>query len=301
MTDDRLDIDTPLVRNLIEDQFPHWADLAIEAVEPGGWDNKTFRLGEDMSVRLPTAERYALQVEKEQLWLPYLASNLPYEIPVPIAKGQPTSKYPWPWSVYKWIEGEPAIDKHIEDLNRFAVDLARFLTDLQNVNTRNAPEAGEHNFFRGGGLSVYDTETRQALDEIADDIDRSLLIDIWNEALASKWEKPAVWIHGDMSPSNLLIRDGRLHAVIDFGNCGIGDPACDLVMAWTFFDEENRCIVQENLPYDKATWARASGWALWKALITIQQKKETHPLEAQQSQKILKEIIQDHKVENGVA
>jgi aminoglycoside phosphotransferase (APT) family kinase protein len=154
-------IDAPLVRRLIAAQFPHWAGLPVTPAVPQGWDNRTFRLGERMTVRLPSAERYVAQVEKEHRWLPRLATHLPLPIPFPLGRGVPADGYPWPWSVYRWIEGETATVGRIEDLVGFATTLADFLVVLQRIDPAGGPPPGPHNFFRGGSLAVYDSETLQ--------------------------------------------------------------------------------------------------------------------------------------------
>lgn len=263
-------IDAALVRRLIGTQFPQWADLPIKLIEPGGWDNRTFRLDKTMTARLPSAAAYAAQVAKEHRWLPQLAPHLPLPIPVPLAQGAPDTDYPWPWSIYRWLEGEPASDAKICNLVEFAHALAAFLTALYRIDVdADAPLPGAHNFHRGGDLRVYDSETRAALAMLQDRIDTTAAEKIWARALASNWQYPPVWVHGDVSPGNLLVEDGKLCAVIDFGSSAIGDPACDLTIAWTFFSGESREIFRNSLPLDEDTWARARGWALWKALITV--------------------------------
>ncbi|WP_420962354.1 aminoglycoside phosphotransferase family protein [Brucella sp. IR073] len=263
-------IDVPLVRHLVAAQFPQWAGLPIEQVEPGGWDNRTFRLGDSMSVRLPSAAAYAAQVAKEHRWLPFLAPYLPLPVPVPLARGVPDARYPWPWSVYRWLDGAPASDAGISDPVAFARALAAFLAALHRIEVApDAPRAGAHNFHRGGDLRVYDHETRAALATLRDGIDIAAAEEIWQAALASRWQGAPVWVHGDVATGNLLVEQGRLCAVIDFGSSAVGDPACDLVIAWTFFSGESRKIFRDALVYDETTWARAKGWALWKALITI--------------------------------
>ncbi|MCK9548820.1 MAG: aminoglycoside phosphotransferase family protein [Sphaerochaeta sp.] len=264
-----IDIDIDLAKTLIQAQFPGWADLPIRPVEESGNDNRTFRLGATMSIRLPSAERYAPQVEKECQWLPYLAANLHLPIPLPIAKGVPSDAYPWSWSVMQWLSGERASKGRIGDLNTFATALAGFLQQLHSIDIQDGPPAGAHNFHRGGLLSVYDGETRRAIEELGDTLDRSMLLKIWERALASSWNGAPVWVHGDMAAGNILVDTaGALSAIIDFGMLGVGDPACDLVMAWTFFDEESRGTFKAQLPLDEDTWDRGRGWALWKALIT---------------------------------
>ncbi|HEX6686348.1 MAG TPA: aminoglycoside phosphotransferase family protein [Candidatus Limnocylindrales bacterium] len=262
-------IETDLVRRLIATQFPQWASLPIRPVDRGGWDNRTFHLGDEMSVRLPSAERYVEAVAKEQEWLPILAPQLPLPIPVPLGKGEPGEGYPFPWSVNSWIEGRAATADGIADLTEFAVDLADFLAALKRIDATGGPQAGAHNFYRGGPLAVYDGETQAAVKDLGDRIPGELVLRIWREALESTWDGPPEWFHGDMSTGNLLINDdGRLSAVIDFGTCGVGDPACDVAIAWTLFKAESRDAFRERLAIDDGTWARGRGWALWKALVT---------------------------------
>lgn len=235
-------IDASLVTRLIAAQFPRWAHLPISPVRFGGWDNRTFHLGSHMTVRLPSAAPYALQVEKEQRWLPVLAPRLPLPIPVPLAQGRPGEGYPWPWSIYKWREGEVATHAPVTDLSAFATALAGFLVALQEADATDGPPPGQHNFFRGGPLTVYDGETRRALEALEGRIDTDAAHAVREAALAATWSGTPVWFHGDVSSGNLLVEDGRLSAVIDFGTSGIGDPSCDLSVAWTFFTgQAGRC------------------------------------------------------------
>lgn len=286
----RDDIDAALVRRLIAAQFPAWADLPVEPVIPGGWDNRTFRLGDALSVRLPSAAWYAAQVAKEHRWLPVLAPQLPLPIPAPLAQGQPTTEYPWPWSVYRWLAGEPAASGFIADLSRFATDLAGFLVALYRIDASDGPAAGTHNFWRGGPLAVYDEETRQAVSTLAGEADGAAALAVWDAALASQWEAAPVWVHGDVAVGNLLVADGELSAVIDFGSSGVGDPACDLVIAWTLLSGESRRVFRASLPFDAGTWARGRGWTLWKALITAAEPENPHAPEAR---RVLAEVLAD--------
>lgn len=157
-----VEITSTLVESLVADQFPDWSGRLVRRVEPGGWDNRTFRLGDDLLVRLPSHARYVAQVAKEQHWLPFLGRSLPLPIPEPVALGQPALGYPWPWSVYRWLEGEPASGVNLADETTFAEDLADFLRGLQAVDPSGGPPPGEHNFFRGGSLLTYDQDTRRA-------------------------------------------------------------------------------------------------------------------------------------------
>lgn len=291
---DKVHIDVSLVRRLIAAQFPQWADLPIKPIKVGGWDNRTFHLGEHMTVRLPSAACYSPQVEREHYWLPKLTPFLPLAIPVPLAMGKPGKGYPWQWSIYKWLDGETASLENIADLCQFATDLAEFLSALQKTETTDGPMAGLHNFYRGGPLSTYDAETRQALSILGDEIDTELVTTVWDTALASTWQIPPVWVHGDISISNLLVGKGQLSAVIDFGSMGIGDPACDLVIAWTFFKGESRDAFRIALPLDNDTWARGRGWALWKALIVCAKLSGTNSLEIENSRGVIEEVLADY-------
>src|SRR5438477_12248350 len=176
------EIDATLGKQLIRTQSPQWAELPVAPIENGGWDNRTFRLGDSMSVRLPSALRYVAQVEKEHRWLPVLRPYLPLPIPVPLGLGTPGAGYPWSWSIYGWLDGKPARANRIHDLGRFAVDLAHFLVALRGIDARNGPVAGTHNFHRGGSLTIYDTETRQSIDMLADEIDVAPVREVWDTA-----------------------------------------------------------------------------------------------------------------------
>jgi aminoglycoside phosphotransferase (APT) family kinase protein len=276
---DRRLVDVDLVRRLIARQFPRWADLPVRPVRISGWDNQTFRLGDRMSVRLPTAAEYALAVDKEHRWLPTLAAGVPLPIPVPLAKGLPDDEFTFPWSVYEWIDGEPAGPGTIGDLTEFADRLAAFLVSLRHVDSTRGPEPGQHNWFRGGPLQVYDSETRSAIEALAPQVPRAAVTEIWQAALSTSWDGRPVWFHGDVARTNLLVRDGKLAAVIDFGTCGVGDPACDLVIAWTLFSGASREAFRARIDVDSGTWARGRAWALWKALITYDNPEAKRDIE----------------------
>jgi aminoglycoside phosphotransferase (APT) family kinase protein len=292
---DRIGIDAALVRRLVAMQFPAWADLPVTRVQWDGWDNTTFRLGAHMKVRLPSALHYVPQVEKEYRFLPKLAPHLPVPIPVPLAIGVPALGYPWPWSVYRWIDGDIASRERIGDPRQFAMAVAGFLVALQGIDAADGPPAGAHNFFRGGSLAVYDSEARHALDGLRHEIDAAAAAAVWDAALAAPWDGRPVWVHGDISVGNLLVKNGKLSAVIDFGSAAVGDPACDLVIAWTFFEGRGREAFRAGVAADRATWARARGWALWKALITCVHGRRTNPAETA-PRRVIDEVITDHRL-----
>jgi len=264
-------ITAALVTELVGTQFPAWAELPVRPVELDGWDNRTFRLGQDMAVRLPSSETCAGQVGKEDRWLSVLAPRLPLPIPEPLALGVPSGIFPWPWSVRRWLPGDPATAERVDDLAGLAADLAGFLLALQGIDAGGGPPPGAHNFYRGGSLQVYDAETREAITALGTGIDGAQAERVWETATGTEWDGPGVWVHGDVTPSNLLAIGGRLGAVIDFGGCGVGDPACDLTMAWTVFTGRARGLFKARMALDDGTWARARGWALWKALVTLRQ------------------------------
>lgn len=304
------ELTTGLVSQLISDQFPQWANLPITSEVQGGWNNWTFRLGNAMNIRMPKAERYVAEVDKEQTWLPFLGSHLPLPIPRPLGRGAPGRGYPWPWSVYERLEGERAEAHRISDMRSFGQELGQFLDALQRCNTRNAPAAGVQNFHRGGNLQVYDRETHETLANLGTDIrdDHGRLQSsedmraVWVLALSSSWKREPVWIHGDMSEGNLLVKDGRLTAAIDFGNMAVGDPACDLVPAYTMLDEDGRKAFRAQQMHDAQTWQRARGWALWKALITIREDKEsdrylTSPRTVEVARRALRLILDDQQTQ----
>jgi aminoglycoside phosphotransferase (APT) family kinase protein len=262
----RFPAEVGLVRRLIAAQFPQWADLPIRRVATEGWDNRTFHLGDAMTVRLPSAEPYALAVEKEHRWLPVLAPQLPQPTPVPLGKGRPGEVYPHSWSVYAWLPGEVADHQRIPDLTGFAVDLGTFLAALQRVDATGGPGPGLHNWYRGGPLTRYDQEVERALEVLGDQVDIEAVRELWESARNAAWDGRQVWFHGDIAVGNLLIRESALAAVIDFGTCGVGDPACDLAIAWTLFDQDSRAAFIEVLGADPAAVTRGQGWALWKSL-----------------------------------
>lgn len=292
---DTVEINVALVSQLISNQFPEWAELHIKPVEFGGWDNRTFHLGDSMTVRLPSSMHYADQVEKEHHWLPKLAPQLPLPIPQPLAIGVPAYGYPWHWSVYRWIEGATARADRIGDLTQFAVTLAQFLVALQRIDATDGPPPGQHNFFRGGPLTVYDGETREALQVLEGRIDTDAARAVWETALDATWHGSPVWFHGDISWGNLLVENGQLSAVIDFGTSGVGDPSCDLAIAWTLFKGESRKAFRAALALDDATWARGRGWTLWKALIVLAGLAGTNTKEAENSRRVIDEVLADHR------
>ena len=253
---------------MVTRQFPELADFQIRPVDVSGWDNRTFHLGDELLVRMPSAMHYVAQVEKEQRWLPILSRSISLSIPIPVAQGMPCPEFPHPWSIYKWLPGESLSSNPDVDQKALAKSLAEFLRELQAVPTTDAPFPGPHCFYRGAHLSVYDAETQQAIAALTGIVDVDAASTVWSQALSCPYFGEPVWFHGDIAPGNLLVTDGLLSAVIDFGCCGVGDPACDLAFAWTDLDTDARECFLSEVGSESNMTSRAMGWALWKALIT---------------------------------
>ena len=290
----KFDVSIELVERLVAAQFPQWAGLPVTAVAMDGWDNWTFRLGDNMKVRLPSAEGYVSQAEKEARWLPVLAPKLPLPIPVPVALGKPGEGYPWPWSVYRWLPGDVVRRESVRDRNQLAHDVAGFLRALQAIDATGGPPAGTQSFFRGGDIRVYDEEARRCIVKLDDAIDGPGATAVMEAAVAARVAGPPVWVHGDVAIGNLLATEGRLSAVLDFGCSAVGDPACDLVLAWTFLDGQSRAVFQREAPGEAGTWARARGWALWKALI-IMAAGMSHTTTERPAGEVAAAVINEHR------
>ncbi|MFD3559727.1 aminoglycoside phosphotransferase family protein [Streptomyces sp. NPDC058686] len=293
-SDGRAGITAALVERLIAAQFPQWSGLPVTPVEVDGWDNRTYRLGDAMTARLPTAEGYVPAVAKENKWLPRLAPSLPVAVPPVLAQGEPDEEYPFPWSVRGWLDGETAARGSIDDMAQFAVSVAEFVLALQRCDATGGPSAGKHSWYRGASLTHYDDETRRCLTALEGHVDTRRAAAVWEAALAARWQGTPVWFHGDIATGNLLVADGRLTAVIDFGTSGVGDPACDLVIAWCTFAGDSREAFRRTVAQDDGTWARARGWALWKSLLVMSQSLGTDPESAASNHRVIDEVIADH-------
>lgn len=294
MHKDEVATDVKLVRRLLAAQFPEWAELPVEPVQSSGTDNAMYRLGEAMAVRLPRIQWATGQVAKEQYWLPKIAAKLPLATPLPLALGQPGEGYPWQWSIYRWLEGQPLTNENASDMRQVARTLADFVKALQQLNLGETPP--QTTSARGAPLATRDAATRSALEEVRDMLDTETAGAVWETALqASLWDMPPVWIHGDLQPGNLLVQNGQLKAVIDFGSLGVGDPACDLLIAWNFFDEEIRQVYRAALSVDDATWLRGRGWALSVALIALPYYQHTNLTLAEQSRRTIAAVLADYK------
>jgi aminoglycoside phosphotransferase (APT) family kinase protein len=293
---DEIQTDVALVGRLLAAQLPRWAGLPIRRAPSWGTDNALYRLGADMVVRLPRRKRDTASLEKERRWLPKLAPLLPLAVPVPLADGMPGEGYPFKWHVYRWLTGEDATVRRVADSGRLAVDLARFVAALQQIDPAEGPSPGEHNSFRGEPLGMRDGSTRAAIDSMRGTIDVATVTAVWESALRSpEWQLRPVWIHGDLDARNLLVEDGRLCAVIDWGCLGVGDPACDAMVAWKVLAAESRDAFRAALSLDEATWVRARGWALSQALgVLSHYTLETNRALVLEARRWLAEVLADH-------
>jgi aminoglycoside phosphotransferase (APT) family kinase protein len=286
-------ITTDLARKLVAEQFPEYASLPVTDVEKQGHDNRTYRLGKQMLIRMPTAADYALKVPKEQELLPELAKRLSISIPAPIKMGKPSADYPYPFSIYKWLPGESInlLTLTDQEKEQLAFDMAKFLKELQAITDIEGPEPGQHNWWRGDHVSVYDKGAREQIAELAEIIDAEQALALWDKACETKWNKQSIWIHGDFAIGNILIDGGKLSAVIDFGGAAVGDPACDLVIAWTYLSCKAREIFIYEMNLGPDTWLRASAWALWKATFELCQIEDKNSPEALLQKRIIDEVM----------
>lgn len=295
MHENELKIDENLVHSLLKSQRPEWAHLPLKPIISTGTDNALFRLGDSYIVRLPRIEwepgSNNKSVNKEYKWLPKIARFLQIPISEPVFKGSPDQSYPWPWLITKWHAGHnPPFEKDNE-YALLAKDLAQFLNNLHAITLT----SGEPFSRRGAPLKtkIVDEETRKAISKLQEEIDTEAVTALWNESLnIPAWDNNPIWIHGDFLPGNILIQNNRLSAVLDFTDVGIGDPACDLIIAWSLFNIHSRKIFRENLEnIDNATWERGRGWALSIALIMLPYYKYTNPMLATLARRMIAAVL----------
>lgn len=284
-----VDVDEALVRTLLVEQHPDLADLPLVEVA-SGWDNVIFRLGDDLVVRLPRRAVAAPLVEHELRWLPELAPRLPLAVPVPRRRGGPGAGYPWSWSVARWQPGTVASETPPDDPGATADVLGRFLAALH----RPAPTDAPANPYRGGPLVDRDATLRTRLDHLGASVDRRAVEACWDDALAAAPHRgPAVWLHGDLHPANLVVHGGRLVAVLDFGDLTAGDPATDLAVAWMAVPAEARPRLRAAVgEVDDDTWRRARGWALSHAIACLA-TSDDHPAMAAVGAATLAAVLAD--------
>ncbi|MEW2586694.1 aminoglycoside phosphotransferase family protein [Streptomyces virginiae] len=286
-------VDEDLVRQLLVGQFPQWAGAKVERFPSGGTVNAMFRLGEDKVVRLPLLAGGAEDITMERDWLPRLAPRLPTAVPEVLGSGEPAEGYPWRWSVYRWLAGanpEAGALGEPEALD-LARDLAAFVGAMRGVALPGAPQA-----YRGGPVAALDAPTRAAIAELRlipeEGVDCDALTAVWEEALrAPGWDGRPVWLHGDLTPGNVLVDGGRLTSVIDFGCMGVGDPACDLFPAWNLLPAGAREVFRETLGVDDATWIRGRGRTLSQAVNALPYYRTTNPTMACNARHVIREVL----------
>jgi len=280
-----LDVTEHLVRTLLREQHPDLADLPLTWAGTG-WDNALWRIGPDLAARFPVREVAAPLVAREQEWLPVLAPALPVDVPVPVRVGRPSSSYPWAWSVVPWFDAVAAHRTPVAERSAWAVALAEVFVALH----RPAPPGAPVNPLRGRPVPLEPVVER--LERLAlPDGDR-VLARFRELAGAPGWDGPALWLHGDPHPANLLVHDGRLRAVIDFGDVTSGDPASDLSTAWLTFDADGRAAFRDRLGPDEHTWRRAQAWALHMAVV-LQMHPVDHPTLAEIGRHGLAQALDD--------
>lgn len=293
MHENELEVDEVLVSSLLKNQCPQWANLSLKAVKSSGTDNALFRLGGEYIVRLPRIEwepgSNEISLNKEYKWLPLISRFLSVPISEPIFIGKPDNLYPWPWIVSKWNNGHNPSFEQDNEYEELAFDLANFLNELHRIKLINGPLSR-----RGVPLKNVDEETRKAIGQLEGEIDIPKVIALWDQFLKIPgWDKDFVWVHGDFLPGNILIENNRLSAVIDFSDVGMGDPACDLIIAWSLLKPHSRKIFRENLEnVDNDTWERGRGWALSIALIMLPYYKTTNQNLATLARHIIRNILE---------
>jgi aminoglycoside phosphotransferase (APT) family kinase protein len=286
---DELELSAAVVARLVAGQFPRWAGLPVRPVAPTGTVNAMFRLGDDLAVRLSRRPWDWDDTTTEHRWLPRLAPHLPVAIPALVAEGRPADEYPWKWSILRWVDGANPVAGRLAAPAGLAADLAAFVRAFRRVDLPDGPAA-----YRGGPLARLDPPTRTALAHLHGVIDTGAATAIWDAALrAPAWHAPPTWVHADLQPTNLLTVDGRLSGVIDFATAGIGDPACDLMVAWNLLPASARGGFRSAVGADDATWLRARGRALSMSLIALPYYMDTAPDIAGQARHTIDEVIAD--------
>lgn len=288
MHTDEVHIDAVLVRKLVAEQFPRWADLPVRAVRSTATVNAIYGLGDRLYVRLPRVEEWAQDLDKEWRWLPRLAPPVSLRVPEPVGMGHPAGSYPFSWAIYRWIEGQPYSDDLVDDERQAARDLAQFVVELRRIDAVGAPRGGRK------PLRELDADTRAAIEASRNVIDSDAATAAWERALqAPAWRGTPVWIHSDLLRPNLLVHGGRLCAVIDFGGVGVGDPAADVIAAWSVFGYTGRRAFRDALTVDDGTWNRARGFALHQAAMIIPYYAETNPEFVTLAKRTVEEVLAD--------
>jgi aminoglycoside phosphotransferase (APT) family kinase protein len=293
---DEVTVGVDVMAALLGDQFPLWSHLPIRPVPSSGTDNTMFRLGDELVARLPRRPSAVGSIEREWRWLPMIAEAVRVRVPIPVAMGEPGDGYPFRWLIHRWIDGQDlltaSVDDRAVDRRVLAEDLAPFVNELHQGRPVNGPTS-----FRGGPVAAHDEHVRRSIDRLVeldqlthDRADR--LRELWARTLElPQWAAPPVWVHADLLAGNLLVLNGRLHAVIDFGGFGVGDPACDLLQAWSLFDPDARARFRSLVDIDDETWFRGQGWALCQGVLAWPYYLDTNPAMVEIGRRAVDEIL----------
>ncbi|MFZ3554981.1 aminoglycoside phosphotransferase family protein [Streptomyces sp. BH055] len=286
---DEPDIDEGLVRALVDEQFPRWAELPLKYVDSHGTQNVLYRLGEEWVVRLPRVPGVVPELAGARQWMPHLAARLPVPVPEQVAEGEPGHGFPWPWAVHRWLPGEnPAVGRLARPA-ALAEDLAAFVTAMRAIDTTGAPES-----YRGRPLAERADGTREVIRRLDGTIDSAASLAVWDEAVRTPGAARDVWLHGDLQPGNLLVSDdGRLASVIDFGCMGTGDPAVDLITAWYVLGGPERRIFRQAAAVDDDAWVRGRGWALTIAVHELAYYRDSNPFMVRTASRVVAELLAD--------
>jgi len=293
MHEGEVETDSALVGRLLARQFPQWTGLPISLVESYGTDHDIYRLGDELAVRLPRIDWAADQASLEAEWLPRLAPHVPLALPVQLALGRPDEGYPFAWGAYEWLPGQNA-NGTIQDLEQAAVDLAGFVTALRKVDPTGAHPRQPGS--RGSPLMDLDEPVRRQVHELDGRIDGPKVLRLWEESLSAPvWKGPEQLVHGDLLPGNLLVIDGRLSAVIDFGGLNVGDPACDVQPAWHTFADTSRALFLEELRVDDASRLRGRGWVIYQTVSALAYYWDTNPGMVRMSTHALRQVVEESR------
>ena len=293
MHEDELSIDDSLVRSLVDEQMPVVAGLPLTRLDTWGTDHVIYRLGADLSVRVPKIGWAARQGEREARWLPRLAPLLPVDVPVPVFVGEPDHDFPHRWYVAPWLDGSNPVVEGAADLSQLARDLATFVLALERIDATDAPSPRRGQ--RGGDLADADGATRVRAQELGGDTDVDGLLAVWEAGLtAPAWDHEPRWVHGDLMDGNVLVRDGHLTGVIDWGGLSAGDPAVELMIAWSCFDADSRVVYRDALGFvDDAMWLRGRAWAASAAIQALPYYRDTNPDIVARSRRAVDAVLDD--------
>ncbi|MGH8880763.1 MAG: aminoglycoside phosphotransferase family protein [Stackebrandtia sp.] len=284
---DQVDITVDTVTRLVAEQFPQWRDLPVRSVESTGTVSALFRLGNDIVLRFPFRPRVDNELRREQEHARTIASNAPVRVSEPLGIGEPGEGYPGRWAAYGWIPGTPATTTPVGEA--FASDLAAFVRAVRAIGTDGATWDG---MSRGGPLWLRDEDVREALAASNRLTDTARIEQLWKRCRDVPRDAADTWIHADLMPGNLLVRDGRLAAVIDFETVAVGDPAVDLMPAWNLFDHGAREVFRRKSGADEATWERGRGWAIVQAIVALPYYVDTNPVMAETARHTLNAVME---------